>query len=107
MTAPLTLCVILRISPAGMVAFQAYEDAVLPLLADHGGVLERRLRVGDGTTEIHLIRFPSPDRFDAYRADPRRAAHEDLFAASGATAEALTVRDVERRSGEARNGDDG
>lgn len=95
MTIPLTLCVILRVPPAGAEAFQVYESKVLPLLTDHGGVLERRLRVADGTTEIHVIRFPSPDRFAAYRADPRRAAHAGLFAASGAVAEVLTVHDVE------------
>ena len=58
-------------------------------------MLERRLRTGDGTTEIHTIRFPSADRFEDYRADPRRLAHAPLFASSGAVAEVLTVRDVE------------
>ena len=90
----ITLCAILRVPPEGVTAFQAYEDAVLPLLAAHGARVERRLRSGDGGVEIHLLWFPSAARLDAYRADPARAAHAALFAASGATAEVLTVADV-------------
>jgi hypothetical protein len=91
----LTLCAIFRVPPAGVAAFQAYEQAVLPFLADHGGILQRRLRGAGGITEVHLIWFPSAARFDAYRADPRRSAHTALFEASGATAEVLVVGDVE------------
>jgi hypothetical protein len=56
-------------------AFDAYEAAVLPLLARHDGLLERRLRhVRDdgGWVEIHVVSFPSSVALDAYRGDPER-----------------------------------
>ena len=96
--ASVTLCAILRVPEAGLNAFRAYEDAVLPLLRDHGGVPRQRLRTADGMTEIHVIWFPSPSHLNNYRADPRRAAHASTFDASGATAEVMTVRDVEGES---------
>lgn len=88
------LALIVRIPADGVDAFRDYEDRVLPLLADHGGVLERRVRTGDGTTEIHLVRFPSEAAFDRFRLDSRRTGHAPLMAASGAAAELLRVEDV-------------
>jgi hypothetical protein len=93
--AGVTLCAIFRIPAAGNDAFQAYENAVLPLLADHGGTLRMRLRAEDGGAEVHVIWFPSAAHVDAYRVDPRRSAHAGLFDASGAVAEVLTVAEVE------------
>jgi hypothetical protein len=93
--AGVTLCAILRVPRAGLEAFRTYEDAVLPLLKDHGGMLRQRLRTEDGLTEVHVIWFPSTSHFGAYRDDPRRAAHAGMFDASGAMVEVLTVRDVE------------
>ena len=92
--AGVTLCAIFRIPAAGKDAYQAYESAVLPLLADHGGTLQRRLRTEDGGAEVHIVWFPSALHLDAYLADPRRSAHAGLFDASGAVAEVLTVADV-------------
>ncbi len=95
----LTLALIARIPEAGIATFNAYEDKVLPLLTDHGGVLQRRLRTGDGTVEIHLIGFPSEAAFEAFRLDKRRAEHAALMVASGADAELLHVVDVPVRDG--------
>lgn len=92
--AGITLCVILHVPPDGVAPFLAYEHTVLPMLADHGGVLERRLRSESGTTEIHLIWFPSAAHFDAYRLDPRRAAQAELLTRSGATSEIVRVEDA-------------
>lgn len=39
-----TFVLIARIPPDGVAAYQAYEDQVLPVLAEHGGRLQRRLR---------------------------------------------------------------
>ncbi len=75
--APIRFAVILDI-PEG-VAGIAYEDAVLPLLADHDGWLEQRLRTGDGATEVQLITFGSRDGYESYLADPRRAAYREQF----------------------------
>jgi len=85
---------ILRIPKEGLESFRAYEDQVIPLQAEHGAVLERRVRTADGTTEVHLVRFPSQAAVDAYMADPRRHEHRGLFEASGAVMEALVVHDV-------------
>jgi hypothetical protein len=92
-----TLCAIFRVPAEGLTAFQEYEAAVLSLLQDHHGELQRRLRNGDGTTEVHVIRFSSSAALDGYRADPRRTALAHLFVASGAVAEVLTVADVSCR----------
>ena len=89
-----TWCAIFRVPSEGLPAFRAYEDAVLPLLGDHGAKLQRRLRSDDGATEIHVIWFPTASSIETYRADPRRQAVSGLFSASGAVAEVLTVADV-------------
>ena len=68
------------------------EAQVLPLLADHGGVLQRRLRSEDGGTEVHLVWFPSSAEFEAYRNDPRRTTLAPLMVASGAGLELLAMR---------------
>ena len=90
----LLLGVIARVPPAGVAAFQAYEDQVLPLLADHGGRLQRRVRNQDGTMEIHLVWFPSEAAFDGFRADPRRAALASLLGDSGAVTEVTRLIDI-------------
>jgi hypothetical protein len=83
---------IARVPVAGIDAFARYEAAVLPLLSDHGVILERRLRTADGTTEIHIVRFPDEAALAAYRADPRRAAAQPELVASGAAIELLAMR---------------
>lgn len=59
--------------------FEAFERKALALAARHGGVLERVVRVerrpgADDPDEIHVLRFPGRDRFEAYRRDPEAAA---------------------------------
>lgn len=80
---------------AGIADFLAYEGHVLPLVAEHGGSLQRRLRSDDGTAECHVLSFPNRAAFERYRADPRRTAAAHLLAASGATAEVFEMTDVE------------
>jgi hypothetical protein len=86
--------IVARIPADGIAAFQCYESAVLPLLADHGAVLERRLRSADGCTEVHLTRFPSAVAFTGYRDDPRREAQQRLLRGSGAEIELHELHDV-------------
>ena len=62
------LTAIARSPPDGVPEYLAYEDRVLPLLAEHGAALERRLRTADGTTEVHLVRFPSQAAVEAFIA---------------------------------------
>jgi hypothetical protein len=83
-----TLAFIGHADPSMAAAASAYEDAVLALLPDHGAqVLYRGVRAaGQGEAlpvEVHLLWFPSREAFDAYLADPRRAAlmeeHGEVF----------------------------
>lgn len=94
MSEPVVYVLVARLPAAGVAAFAAYEDAVLPLLEAHGGTLERRLRTADACVEVHLVSFPAPEAFAAYRDDPRRAEHAHLLEASGATTELFATRDV-------------
>jgi antibiotic biosynthesis monooxygenase (ABM) superfamily enzyme len=89
-----TFVLIVRIPPEGIEDFQAYEDAVLPLLPEFNGRLERRLRNQDGTVELHIVSFASDADFQNYRNDPRRAAQAWLLEKSTATFELLPVANV-------------
>ncbi|MBB3036791.1 hypothetical protein [Hoyosella altamirensis] len=80
-----------RLSPGGIESFLRYEEIVLPLLAEHGGHLEQRLRSRDGLREVHVLWFPSPEAFEEYRSDYRRTAHKHLLDDSGATTEVFEV----------------
>jgi len=90
----LTLVLIARIPPDGVGAFQAYEDRVLPLLNEHGGRLQRRLRNDMGTVELHIVSFPSDIALEKYRSDPRRTAAAPLLERSSAKVERLSLRNV-------------
>jgi hypothetical protein len=93
-TGPVTFVLIVRIPAEGVEDFRAYEDAVLPLLPEFGGRLERRLRNPDGTVELHIISFPSDADFQNYRNDPRRTAQAWLWEKSRATRELLPMANV-------------
>ncbi|WP_200215300.1 GNAT family N-acetyltransferase [Micromonospora coerulea] len=70
---------------------QRYEETVLALLGRHGGRLERRLRTGDGRSEVHVIRFATRAGYESFLADPERAA---LRAALGDAATVTRVLEV-------------
>ncbi|MBW7961658.1 hypothetical protein HYH07_04825 [Bradyrhizobium sp. BR 10261] len=91
---PVTLALIARIPAEGITDFRAYEDAVLPLLPEFNGRLERRLRSSDGRIEIHIVRFVSEVDFQNYRSDPRRTAQACLLDKSSARLEVLRMADV-------------
>jgi hypothetical protein len=90
-----TYLMLARLPEGRLDAFDAYESTVLPLLAEHGGRLERRLRTLDDRVEAHLVSFPGDEDFAAYRADPRRSSAAPLLDSSGAAIELLAVRDVQ------------
>ena len=90
-----TYVVTARLPIRGIEAFNRYEDAVLPLLAAHGGRLARRLRSPDGLTEVHLVEFGSTESFEGYRSDSRRQQWRTLLDESGASVELLELYDVE------------
>jgi antibiotic biosynthesis monooxygenase (ABM) superfamily enzyme len=93
-TDPVTFVLIVRIPAEGIGDFRAYEDAVLPLLPEFNGRLERRLRNPDGTMEMHIISFASDADFQSYRNDPRRKAQAWLLEKSSATLELLPMTNV-------------
>jgi hypothetical protein len=62
----------------------AFEDAVLPLLDDHGAKLIQRVRRAPGEDpslplEVHVIWFPSRRALESYLGDPRRQRLIDTF----------------------------
>jgi hypothetical protein len=91
---PVTFVLIARIPAEGIEDFRAYEDAVLPLLPEFNGRLERRLRNPDGTIEMHIVSFASDADFQNYRNDPRRTAHAWLLEKSAAKLELLPMANV-------------
>ena len=89
-----TIGLIARIPVEGIADFRAYEDAVLPLLPEFNGRLERRLRTQDGTVEMHIVSFASEADFQNYRNDPRRTAQAPLLKKSSAILERLPMTNV-------------
>ena len=75
-------------------AGRRYEDAVLALLGRHGGRLERRLRTGDGGTEVHVIRFTARAGYDGFLVDPERVALRAELGDAAPRTQVLEVRDV-------------
>ena len=90
----LSFVVIARIPKDGVGFFQIYEDRVLPLLKEHGGDLQRRMRNDDGTIEMHIVVFPSQAALDAYRDDFRRTSQDTMLEKSGAEIELIEMDDV-------------
>jgi hypothetical protein len=89
-----TIVLIARIPAEGIADFRAYEAAVLPLLPEFNGRLERRLRNRDGTVEMHIVSFASEADLQNYRNDPRRAAQAPLLKKSSAVTESLPMTNV-------------
>ncbi len=71
---PVRLAAVVVFPEQGYADAQRYEDAVLDLLAAHGGRLDQRLRSGDGRTEVHLVSFPDRAAYQAFLTDPARQA---------------------------------
>jgi len=93
-TNPVTFVLIFRIPAEGVEDFRAYEEAVLPLLPEFNGRLERRLRNPDGTVEMHIVSYASDADRQNYRNDPRRAAQAWLLEKSSAKLELLPMANV-------------
>jgi hypothetical protein len=91
---PVTLVLVARIPAVGIADFRAYEGAVLPLLPEFNGRLERRLRTPDGTIEMHIVSFASDEDFQNYRNDPRRTGQASLLEKSAAKLEVFPMADV-------------
>lgn len=87
--------VVINLTQADLEMFEAYEAAVLPLVAKHGGGLEFRVRARDGSSETHLLYFPGEQAFEAYLTDPARVAAQDAWARCGAKSSVTLVAPVQ------------
>jgi hypothetical protein len=67
-------------------AFEEFETAAYRVIREHGGSLERTVRIDHGTsetlTEVHLVRFRDEASFQAYRASTALAGVRHLREAS-------------------------
>ena len=73
----LRLCCLLWAVEGEVTGLHAYEDAVLALIAAHGGtVVSRELGDGDDGTphEVQVFVFADREALDGYLADPARLA---------------------------------
>ena len=91
---PARFLVIARIPAEGVETFADYERMVIPLLADYGGVLKRRLVNFDRTIEAHLLEFVSGNQLRDYSNDPRRLEAAPILQRSGAEVEVVDVLEM-------------
>jgi uncharacterized protein (DUF1330 family) len=89
-----TFVMIADLQPGAEDVFQRYESLVLPLLARHGGRLERRLRTDDALTEVHIVSFDTQAGYKHYVADEDRQAHRAVLADANVTQRLLAVQDI-------------
>jgi antibiotic biosynthesis monooxygenase (ABM) superfamily enzyme len=92
---PLYILVRLWIRRGLETEFEAYERKVSRIMVRYGGVIERVIRTSgasDGRSdepfEVHVLRFPSRDLYDAYRDDAER------LSLSGERAGIITNTDI-------------
>jgi antibiotic biosynthesis monooxygenase (ABM) superfamily enzyme len=78
---PIYILVRLWIRKGREVEFEAYEHKVSQIMARYGGVIERvirphRIRPAESELpfEVHVLRFPTQKRYEAYEADADRTA---------------------------------
>ena len=78
---PLYILVRLWIRRGLETEFEAYERKVSRIMVRYGGVIERVIRTSgasDGRSdepfEVHVLRFPGRDLYDAFRDDAERRA---------------------------------
>ncbi|NJP35614.1 GNAT family N-acetyltransferase [Micromonospora thermarum] len=92
--AAVRLVALVELAPGAVEAGRAYEDRVLGLLGRHGGRVERRLRTGDGRTEVHVIRFDTRAGYESALADPERLALRADLGDAAPTTRVLEVEEV-------------
>ncbi|MBQ1049876.1 GNAT family N-acetyltransferase [Micromonospora sp. C51] len=92
--AAVRLVALVELPDGAVEAGQRYEDTVLALLPRHGGRLERRLRTGDGRTEVHVIRFDTRAGYEAFLADPERTALRATLGDAAPHTRVLEVHEV-------------
>ncbi|MGC1779550.1 MAG: DUF1330 domain-containing protein [Xanthobacteraceae bacterium] len=87
MTASLYILVRLWIHKGRETEFEAYETRVSRIMARYGGVIERAIRPSaaserpDEPFEVHVVKFPSRELYDAYLDDAERRSLSEKRAA--------------------------
>lgn len=74
-SATLLIVAILTIRDGESARFQEFESKAARIMLRYGGVIERTVTLLPQSTseldrELHILRFPSREQFDAYRVDP-------------------------------------
>ena len=90
----LLLAVVVEMAPGNAEAGHRYEDAVLALLARHGGTVERRMRGTDSPDEVHIIRFAERAGLESFLVDPERLALRAHYGDAAPTTRVIEVRDL-------------
>ncbi|HLL65384.1 MAG TPA: hypothetical protein VK453_06500 [Micromonosporaceae bacterium] len=88
------LVAMVEMAPGHAEAGRRYEDAVLALLDQHGGRVERRLRSADAATEVHIIRFRSRAGYQSFLVDPVRLALRKELGDRAPTTRVLELHDA-------------
>jgi uncharacterized protein (DUF1330 family) len=75
--------------------FEAYESKVSRIMARYGGIIERAIRTSEASQEgsnepfeVHVLKFPSRELYDAYLDDTERRS------LSGERARIVTNSDI-------------
>ena len=93
----MTVVALLTVRREQLAAFHAYERAAAAIMARHGAAIDRVIELapeGEHHREIHVVSFPSPAVWGAYRADPALAALVTDRAAAIASTEVWIGTDV-------------
>lgn len=91
----------LHVHPGQEHLLREFESQAIRIMQDHGGRLERAIRVIDALDggvvphEVHLVRFPSEEHFQSYRRDPRLDDLRTIRTAAIARTTILVGRDAE------------
>lgn len=84
----------INLSGVDLAKFDAYENAVIPLLDGYGIALVARLRADDGQSEVHILDVPDESAMERYRADETRQSVQHLWDDCGATGEITVMHRV-------------
>jgi len=91
---PFRIVAVVEMATGHFAAGGRYEDEVLALLGRHGGRVERRLRTGDGGSEVQILAFESRAGYEAVLTDPARLSLRAALGAAAPTTRVLEVSDV-------------
>lgn len=98
---PIILVVSLFIHPDREAEFRQFESEAARIMKRYGGQIERAIRPIASAQldvvpyEVHLVSFPSMERFDAYRGDAELAEFASLRQAAIARTEIIIGEDGE------------